>query len=458
MVDEYQDTNRAQYELLTALAAKHRNLCVVGDDDQSIYSWRGADIRNITELERDFPKVKVVRLEQNYRSTETILNAANTVIANNLQRREKSLWSGLGKGRKIDWFVTGDEDHEAAEAVKWLRHIQSRTGAKPADFAILYRSNQQAHPFEIGFRQAGIPYVVVGGQEFFERAEIKDLVAYLKVVANPRDEASFLRVVNMPKRGIGDATLHQVHELCLRDSVSLVRGLARLLEQGTFASNTAHGIRSFLKTVRDFREEFRSCNGKLSHVVSDLVEAIDYRTELFRTCKSKEQFQARWMNVEALISAVATYETSAARPSLSGFLDQSALAKDEDRRDKEERMGAGVKLMTIHGAKGLEFPFVFVVGVEEGLLPHEKSVDPATIEEERRLFYVALTRGKRHVTLFEALSRQRNGRQRMSKTSRFAAEIPEKLVTKRVKAAKSMVEQSLGVDRPRKTKERARRR
>jgi superfamily I DNA/RNA helicase len=448
MVDEYQDTNRVQYGLLGALAGKHRNLCVVGDDDQSIYGWRGADIANILNFEKEYPEAKVVKLEQNYRSTETILAAANSVIANNTTRRAKKLWSKLGKGRPIDRFITGDEEAEAKEAAAWLKHIQEKTGAKFKDFAVLYRSNLQSRPYEIAFRQAEIPYTVVGGQEFFERAEIKDIVAYLKVIANPRDEASLLRIVNVPKRRIGDATLHLAHDICRTQKLSLGKGLAQVLKTSDLAANTKAGIQQFLSILSHFGREFRDCDGCLCEVTTALLDHIDYRGELFRTCKSAAQFEARWANVEALLSALADYETRTEKATLSGFLDVSALAKDQDRQTKEERRQTGVTLMTIHSAKGLEFPFVFLAGLEEGLMPHVKSISDEAIEEERRLFYVALTRGKRHVTLFESLSRDRYGKKAMSETSRFLEEVPAALVNTRVRAAKDMVEAAVATPTP----------
>ncbi len=440
MVDEYQDTNRTQYDLLRFLADRHHNLCVVGDDDQSIYSWRGADISNILNFEKDFPEAKVIKLEQNYRSTESILNAANRVIANNKARRQKNLWSALGKGTPIDWFITGDEEHEAREVVGYLEHIREQTGAGYNRFAVLYRSNLQSRPFEIAMRQAGIPYVVVGGQDFFERTEIRDLVAYLKLIANPRDEASFLRVVNVPRRGIGDGTLHQVHEHCLKENVSLGKGLAAVLKEGGLASNTEAGIRQFLGVINEFRTRFKECRGRLGATAMELVEHIGYRADLDRNCKSPEQFQMRWNNVEALMSAIADYESKHESPTLSGFLDQSALVTDDDRRDADKKTANAVTLLTIHSAKGLEFPFVFLVGAEEGLLPHSRSIGDRAIEEERRLFYVAVTRAQRHLAIFEALSRDRFGKQRLTKTSRFVAEIPEELLRKRIRAARDMVE------------------
>ncbi|NIA15710.1 MAG: UvrD-helicase domain-containing protein [Nitrospiraceae bacterium] len=448
MVDEYQDTNRVQYELLLALTGKHRNLCVVGDDDQSIYSWRGADIANIISFERDFPEAHVVKLEQNYRSSETILDAANHVIACNTVRRPKNLWSQLGKGRRVDWFITGDEEQEAAEAAKLLRYIRGQTGAAYRNFAVLYRANQQSRPYEIAFRQANIPYVVVGGQEFFERAEVKDLIAYLKIIANPRDEAAFLRIINVPRRGIGDVTLHRAHDICRTQSMGLGKALVSLLKGGDLPRNTQAGIRQFLGIVNTFRQKYRDCEGRLASVTVELVDHVRYRADLFRSSKSAAQFEARWGNVEALISAVAQYEEQNERPTLSGFLDDSALVTNEDRRDKEERRSEAVTLMTIHSAKGLEFPYVFIAGVEEGLLPHEKSTGKEAIEEERRLFYVALTRAKRHAVLFESMSRERYGKRRMTKTSRFVAEIPEALIRRRIRAARDMVADSTGESAP----------
>lgn len=453
MVDEYQDTNHVQYELLRTLVDRHHNLCVVGDDDQSIYSWRGADIGNILSFEKDFPEARVIKLEQNYRSTESILTAANSVIANNRARRAKNLWSELGAGRKIDWYVTGDEDLEAKELVNRLLQIREKTRAPYNHFAVLYRSNLQSRPIEIALRQENIPYVVVGGQEFFDRAEIKDILAYLKVISNPRDEASFLRVINVPRRGIGDTTLHHLHEICRTESLSLGKGLSKVLEKGGMPSNTEAGIRDFLSVVMEFRNRFKMCGGQLAEVVNDLIERIRYRTEIYKTCKSGPQFELRWGNVEALLTALRDYEAAVRKagrgePSLWGFLDESALATQEDKYSREERRREGVSLMTIHSAKGLEFPYVFIVGAEEGLLPHQKSVTEAALEEERRLFYVALTRAQRYAALFEAVARERHGRPRMTHTSRFVGEIPPDLLAQHIRAARDMVEAHVAPPKP----------
>ncbi len=432
LVDEYQDTNRLQYELLTLLTEEHHNLCVVGDDDQSIYGWRGAEARHILNFEKDFPEATIITLDQNYRSTETILKAANSVIANNSTRRHKQLWSSLGKGRALEWFVTANEEAEAREAARWIRHIMRRTGARYGDFAVLYRSNMQSRPFELAFRQAGIPYVVIGGQDFFERAEVKDVVSYLKICANPRDESAFLRVVNMPRRGIGDAVLHQAHDICRLERCSLGKALAKMIEHGSAPMRSAQGIREFLALLQRFRARFKRPDAPLRKIVEELIIAIDYAGELERMSKNREQAMARLDNIEVVLQAVEQYEKEAQTPSLSGFLDQTHLDADPIRERKENNGNTKARLMTIHSAKGLEFPFVFIVGVEEGLLPHEQSVKEGNLEEERRLFYVALTRGRRHVSLFEALSRTRNGRECPRKTSPFVKEIPADLLKRRV--------------------------
>ncbi|MDX9974861.1 MAG: UvrD-helicase domain-containing protein, partial [FCB group bacterium] len=443
MVDEFQDTNPVQYALLKALAGEHRNLCVVGDDDQSIYGWRGADIRNILEFERDFPGAHIVKLEQNYRSTETILEAANRVISNNANRREKKLWSNLGKGRVIDWLVNGDDEHEAKSAVKWLEMIRERTGANYADFAVLYRSNTQSRPIEIAFRQAGIPYTVYGGQDFFERSEVRDILSYLKALSNPYDEAPILRIINVPRRGIGDVTLHRVHDLCRAESMTFIKGLDAALKRDWLTGEARKGLTEFLALMRDFRRRLKDREGTLRGLVHELIERIDYRGEIGRTSKQPEQMMARWSYVEAVVQAVADYEKNTDKPTLSGFLDNTSLDPSDGQRGKAKRKNEGVSLMTIHSAKGLEFPFVFIMGLEEGLLPHERSVSEGGLDEERRLFYVALTRGQRHVTIFEAISRNKHGKEKMSKTSRFMQEIPTELLRQRPLAVRQTVQEKV---------------
>jgi DNA helicase-2/ATP-dependent DNA helicase PcrA len=440
MVDEYQDTNPVQYDLIRRLVEKRSNLCVVGDDDQSIYGWRGADVRNILRFEKDYPAAKIVTLDQNYRSTRTILRAANAVISRNGARREKKMWSDVGEGRPIDWLVTGDDDHEAKMAVAWLDHIIGKTGARNGDFAILYRSNTQSRPFELALRQAGRPYVVIGGQDFFERAEVRDIVAYLKVLANPRDEASLLRVINVPRRGVGDASLMAVHRRCKESNVPFNAGLRDMLSAGELSPSARQGVTEFMEIVDRHRRLFRADGLSLSDNIRSLVNAIDYRDEVNRTSKTREQADFRWENVETVVKAVEQYESESGKSSLHDFLDQSSLNGDEGRQSKDEGRQNAVTLQTIHSAKGLEYPFVFVAGVEEGLLPHERSLKENSLDEERRLFYVAMTRAKRHLTLFEAHARVKHGRERMSVTSRFMEDIPAELITKRIHAARDMVE------------------
>ena len=459
MVDEYQDTNPVQYALVRQLVAKHQNLCVVGDDDQSVYGWRGADLRNILDFEKDFPGAKIVTLAQNYRSTQTILSAANAVIAHNKERRIKKTFTKLKQGRAIDWMVVGDDEHEAKLAAAWLKNVREKAAARYSDFALLYRSNNQSRAFEIAFRNAQIPYVVIGGQEFFDRAEVRDIIAYLKVLANPRDEPSFLRVVNMPRRGIGDKTLHAVHDLCREEGLPFGKGLALALKEGRVSGPAGQGVREFLAMLKEFRGRLGDGPEDLSELVAELVRRIGYKAELERTSKSLEHASLRWENVEAVIRAIEAYEQSATHPTLHDFLDESSLNSDADRSSKDERRKTGVTLMTMHGAKGLEFPFVFIAGCEQGLIPHERSMRDGTLEEERRLFYVALTRAQRHITLFECLSRTRHGREKMCETSRFLSEIPEDLINKRIHAAKDLVQARVAPNKnqpkPRKTSRKA---
>lgn len=450
MVDEYQDTNRVQYDLVRMLVEEHRNLCVVGDDDQSIYRWRGADPRMILDFDRHFPGAHVITLDQNYRSTNSILRAANGVIKNNQSRREKQLWSELGDGRAIDHYLVANEEAEAAEAVSRLQYIHAKSGAKYSDFALLYRSNLQSKPLELAFRTAGIPYVVVGGQDFFERAEVRDVVSYLKIIANPRDEAAFLRVVNMPRRGIGDTTLHAVHALCRTEKLSLGKAMAEALKRGDTPAQAKDGIRRFLDLLTRFRERFKKGDGTLRGIVEDLVLEIDYRGELERTAKNREHAHNRWLNVESVIDAIGAYEATTEKPSLLDFLDKTHLNTDDAAFSKKERRATGVTLMTIHSAKGLEFPFVFIMGCEQGLLPHGKSMLEGGLEEERRLFYVALTRGKRYVALFEALLRKRGENERPTETSQFLREIPDELLKTQARASRDMLAQHLPEPKPKK--------
>jgi superfamily I DNA/RNA helicase len=440
LVDEYQDTNAVQYRLLRALAGDRGNLFVVGDDDQSIYGWRGADIRNILDFESDFPNAEVVKLEQNYRSTQTILDAANAVIVRNKQRRPKKLWSALGEGRAIDHFVTADSESEANTAVEWLQHILQRTGASFGDFAVLYRSNIQSRPFEIAFRRAGIPYVVRGGQDFFERTEVRDMLAYLRVIANPNDEAAVLRVINMPRRGVGDAALHQIHDLCRNESVSFLKAMRMARDRGLLSSRASQGIGEFLGLTGMYRSQFEEGHRAIPDLIEGLIDASGYRAELRRIAKTPGQWIQRSENLDAVMQAAEQYCEATRKPTLTEFLDQCSLEPPDEPRRSGAQDQRSATLMTVHSAKGLEFPFVFITGVEEGLMPHDKNAVGPGLEEERRLFYVALTRAQRHVTLFEAIERDRHGRPRLTTTSRFVAELPEGSVNVRHRAVRPQPE------------------
>jgi len=457
MVDEYQDTNPTQYQLVQMLVAKHKNLCVVGDDDQSIYGWRGADVRNILQFEKDFPNAKIVTLAQNYRSFESILNAANSVIKTNAKRREKTLFSALGAGQPLDWVLTADDEHEAKITADWIGELRSSTGADFKDIAILYRSNTQSRPYEIAFRTLGIPYNVVGGQDLFERAEVRDIISYLKALANPWDEAAFLRIVNMPRRGIGDKSLHAVHDLCRTRKLSLGKGMAMALKEGVIHGTAEKGMRSFLALMAETRRRFKERKKPMSEILEELIDFIGYKNELDRTSKTLELSRMRWENIEAVVQALAEYESGTKDATLGNFLDQSSLNSSADKNNDDDPRNNAVTLMTIHSAKGLEFPYVFIAGVEEGLLPHDRSVREGSVDEERRLFYVAITRAKRHCILLETCSRRKHGRDKICTTSRFMKEIPDELLTKHIRAARDMVLQRIDTPKPKpKKRKRAR--
>jgi len=425
LVDEYQDTNRVQFELIRTLAGPERNVCVVGDDDQAIYGWRGADVRNILQFERYFPGARVITLDINYRSTGMIIEAANCVIRNNRQRREKTLRTVHGPGRKLDLFTTADDGHEAVEAVRWLQHIRRKTGAPWSAFAMLYRTGAQAQPLELVLRAADIPYEVFGSQEFFERMEVRDIVAYLRLIANPRDEQALLRVVNVPRRGIGDATLELAHQICMRESKTLGMALATILERGAAPRAALAGIRSFLNLMMTYRKRFHAAGRKLPEVARDLVADAGYLEFLETSSRSQTQYEARVEGVNMVLNTLTRYADTAECPTLRNFLDRTHLNAERFDNGRDDRSVNAVSLMTVHSAKGLEFPYVFILGLEEGLFPHARSVEENGIEEERRLFYVALTRGMKMVSLFHALERRHGEKTLPAEPSRFLAEIPE---------------------------------
>ncbi|MFQ5876472.1 MAG: ATP-dependent helicase [Acidobacteriota bacterium] len=417
MVDEYQDTNPPQYRLIRALAAAHGNVCAVGDPDQSIYRFRFADINNILSFEKDFPGTRVIKLEQNYRSTGNILQAATAVIRNNVSRIDKSLWCDAPAGEPVELMVAADERHEADRVVR--RAIGLRRDYDLQEMAVLYRTNAQSRALEETLARAGLPYLIVGGTRFYDRREIRDLLAYLRAIVNPRDDVSLRRIVNVPPRDIGRATLETVSEVAREGGLGLEEAIRRSVEQGRVGARASRALRSFLDLMSDLRGDA----GRLGP--SRLVAAIIRRTRLdaYLEATSPGDAAARVENLEELVNAVSAYDGLEA--GLQAFLDRAALLSETENA----RGSPGMNLMTLHSAKGLEFPVVFVVGLEEDLFPHARSAEEHDdLEEERRLFYVGMTRAGRRLILSRALSRRLFGEPRPTEPSRFLREIPARLL------------------------------
>ena len=424
MVDEYQDTNGPQYEIIQAIAGGHRNLCVVGDDDQSIYGWRGADIKKILSFERDFKGAKVIKLETNYRSTEPILKAANRVIRNNPNRHEKTLHAHNGEGHALQLVVADDESEEADYIVREIQSLVRRDQARLGDFAILFRTGPQARSFEAALRSRGVPYVLVGGMSFFDRKEVRDVISYLKLVANPDDEAALLRVINSPPRGIGKTTIDRVleHSTRRRISVSAAFKMAREIEGVSAAS--ADAARHFFFTLDTLGEQLEN-RGSLVAFVERLLEAVSYRSEIDRAYPDELTRKQRWGAVEEILNFAENHERRRKRSSLLTFLQELALDADDDPTSEDAQARNQVTLMTLHAAKGLEFPRVYLVGLEEGLLPHARAVAEDTVEEERRLTYVGITRARRYLTLTLTKTRARHGHRIETMPSRFLFELKD---------------------------------
>ncbi len=445
LVDEYQDTNRAQFELVRLLSGKYKNICVVGDDDQSIYKFRGADIRNILDFEQTFPGAAVVKLEQNYRSTQNILDAANAVIQNNEGRKEKNLWTDNGTGDKLV-YRQFDQAYEEAEFI--VRDIIDH-GYPYEDCAVLYRTNAQSRLLEEKCIACNVPYRLVGGVNFYERKEIKDILAYLKTVANGRDDVAVTRIVNVPRRGIGAASLGKVTVFAAANGYSLYDGMRRAGEIPGLGK-ASDKIRKFTDMIEGFRqrltEEYEEESVaaawtddtaepgaarpqtpiNLRRLIEDILDETGYKREL--EAEGTEEAQERLENIEELISKAVDYTAGAEEPSLDGFLEEVALVADVDELDQSEHR---VTLMTLHSAKGLEFENVYLSGLEDGTFPSYMTVasdNPGEMEEERRLCYVGITRAKKHLTLTSARMRVVNGEPRYNKTSRFLEEIPKELL------------------------------
>src|SRR5687767_7702684 len=416
LVDEYQDTNHAQYRLLQLLAAKHGNVCAVGDGDQSVYGWRGADIRNILEFEKDFPGTRVVTLEQNYRSTNTILRAANAVIDNNAERKPKNLWSELGEGEPVRVIEVEDEHAEARFVAAEIASL-AEEGYAGSEIAVFYRTNAQSRVLEDILVRQEIPYQVIGGPRFYERAEIKDAIAYLQVIDNAYDAVSLTRIANRPRRGIGDASLARLASFADAQGISLWEALARPDEAGVGAAP--------LRAVQRLRGLLESLlAGALELSVSELVERVLQRSGYLESLEAERtvEAQGRIENVMELVGVAREYEETAEQGSLSEFLQQISLYSDQDALAEEQSL---VTLMTLHNAKGLEFRAVFLIGMEEGVFPHSRSLEEQGLEEERRLCYVGLTRAKERLALTHAAARSLWGSRGYNLPSRFLDELPQ---------------------------------
>ncbi|HIX64006.1 MAG TPA: DNA helicase PcrA [Candidatus Mediterraneibacter colneyensis] len=426
MVDEYQDTNTVQFKLVSLLAGKYRNLCVVGDDDQSIYKFRGANIRNILDFEKEYPDAKVIKLEQNYRSTENILNAANSVISNNKGRKEKTLWTDNGEGEKI-CLKQFDTAYDEAEYIAEDIRREVREGASYNDSAILYRTNAQSRLFEEKFVAMSIPYKIVGGVNFYARREIKDVLAYLKTVDNGQDDLAVRRIINVPKRGIGLTTINRIQEAADARGISFYEALlAPELIPG--AARSASKLDSFAALIEYFKGQAEK--ESLTDLLNEILDMTGYVQSL--EGDDPADLESRVENIDELLNKAAAYEEDCAdrdeKPTLSGFLEEVALVADIDSLDENQDY---VVLMTLHSAKGLEFPHVYLAGMEDGLFPSYMTItgdDPEELEEERRLCYVGITRAEQKLTMTAARMRMVRGETRYNKLSRFVKEIPQELL------------------------------
>ena len=426
MVDEYQDTNTVQFKLISLLAAKYKNLCVVGDDDQSIYKFRGANIQNILSFEKEFEHTKVIKLEQNYRSTSTILDAANAVIKNNVGRKAKSLWTENGEGEKIQFRQFDTAYDEAEYIVGDIRERVDNGKAAYCNHAVLYRTNAQSRLFEEKMITANIPYKIVGGVNFYARKEIKDLLAYLKTIDNGKDDLAVRRIINVPKRGIGLTTVNRITEAAQQRGISfyealcsadLVPGLGRSISK----------LESFAAMIEYFRKEAEHLS--ITELMEEILTETGYVEEL--KAEGEEEAEARLQNIDEFLNKIAAYEESCEEelPTLSGFLEEVALVADIDSLDEESDY---VVLMTLHSAKGLEFPYVYLAGMEDGIFPSYMTItadDPTEIEEERRLCYVGITRAKKELVMTCARRRMIRGETQYNKMSRFLKEVPPQLLS-----------------------------
>ena len=432
LVDEYQDTNHAQYVLIKELvgtpteALPAGQLCVVGDADQSIYAFRGATIRNIEEFERDYPNATTIMLEQNYRSTQTILTAANTVIARNASRRAKKLWTDAGPGSPIVAYVADDEHDEASFIANEIDRLTDQEGFRPSDVAVFYRTNAQSRSVEEIFIRVGLPYRVVGGTRFYERREVRDAIAYLRALANPDDEVSLRRILNTPKRGIGDRAEAMVEAFGQRERIGFAAALARAAQAPGIATRSLGAIEGFVAMMADLRTVVES-GADAATVLQAVLEQSGYLAEL--QASTDPQDETRVENLAELESVAQEFATANPEGTLSDFLERVSLVADSDEIPDGDEGGGVVTLMTLHTAKGLEFPVVFLTGMEDGVFPHMRSLgDPRELEEERRLAYVGITRARQRLYVTRSVLRSAWGTPAFNPPSRFLEEIPEEVL------------------------------
>jgi DNA helicase-2/ATP-dependent DNA helicase PcrA len=427
LIDEYQDTNRSQYQIVRALASGHRNLCVVGDDDQSIYGWRGAEVTHILRFATDWPDAKVVRLEDNYRSTEAILSYANTLIAFNRERHKKVLKAAKVGGTRPTIMQCQDETQEAERVVADIRRLLDTKKVQPREIAILCRTNEQPRSFETELRRADVPYVLIGGMSFFDRKEVRDILSYLKVIDNPHDEPSLMRIINQPPRGIGNTAQKRLYEEATARGKFLWDVLPDALVIDGVDAKTSHAVAEFRRLIDEFRNQPPKTT--VAQIVALVLAKTAYRDSLVKLYPDPAERETRLASLEEIINAAANYDKKRRSKTggLSGFLDDMMLNERDDGDEKESQLSRNsVALMTLHSAKGLEFPHVYLVGLEENILPHKRSVDAendSAIDEERRLCYVGVTRAREFLTLSFALTRRKWGKPQKTIPSRFLYEM-----------------------------------
>ncbi|MEP6820741.1 MAG: UvrD-helicase domain-containing protein [Chthoniobacterales bacterium] len=428
MIDEFQDTNRLQLELVRLLADERRNVAVVGDDDQSIYGWRGAEVANILEFEHHFPNPAVVKLEQNYRSTNAILGTANSLIKHNPRRRPKRLWSASGEGDKVRLVESPNDREEGQFVAEEIQRRNLDTGEVWESFAVLFRMNAQSRVLEENLRRLQIPYRIVGGKSFFDRREVKDLIAYMSVLVNPGDDANLLRIINTPARGISAATIDRALQWSVHQRCSLWKALQSPTLLTDYSARTVSSIQTFVELVDDYETKLLEPLSDPAAIVAKLIQEVGYPAELRRSCKSAEEADARESNMHDMLRDLKHFIGRSTK-GLRGFLDEIVLDQEREEEKQEDiESKRGVTLITMHAAKGLEFDHVYLIGLEEGILPHDRSKTEGTIDEERRLLYVGITRARKTLTLSHCRDRMKFGSVSSCQPSSFIKELAEELL------------------------------